>query len=151
MPSAATTVSGSGFAVSAASPATNDAVGFAALTYTSGDTCEITSIGDIGTSWSTTEDNTVCPGLKTKKKASEMADPFSLGLNYVKGDAMQAILDAAYQSKTDTVSVELTDPNGTDKTYFEAQVTKNTVTRGGDTDFIQVSLEFEFQDRPVNN
>jgi len=149
MSSSAQTTAGTTFGVTSASPTTKDLAGFAALTYNNGDKCEIISISAIETQWSTVADESLCTQLKTKQKASKSSSPVSIVLYYVKSDSMQAILNTAYDNKTDTVSVEITDPNGTDKTYFEAQVTKYSKQYGSSDEFIKLTVEFEFQSEPV--
>lgn len=142
MASLAQTVAGTQFAASAASPATYNAAGFAALTFTDGDTCEIVNIGDIGMEWNTSESNTICTDPIITKKSRAKMIPFMLTLNFVKGDTLQEMLSTAFASKTAVLSLEITDPNGTDKQWCTAQVSKLPKKFGGGEDFITTEVEF---------
>ena len=149
MSNSAQTSAGTTFGVTAAQPTTRDLAGFAALTYNTGDKCEITRISEVSTSWSTVTDETLCADLKTKQKATESSEPVSIELYFVKSDTMQNILLTAFNQKTGLVSIEITDPNGTDKTYFVAQVTKYKKAYGKSDEFIKLTIELEFQHKPV--
>lgn len=151
MASLAQTVAGATFAASTAAPATYTAAGFAALTFTGGDTCEIVNIGDVGMEWTTAESNTICTDPVVTKKSRKKMMPFMITLNYVKDDALQVMLDTAFASKTAVLSLELTDPNGTDKQYCQAQVSKKPKKFGGGEDFITVEVEFLPQGEWVAN
>jgi hypothetical protein len=152
MASAATAIAGTQFAATAATPTTNDTnatTGFPSLTYTAGDTCEIVDLGEVGYDWNTSESNTICTDPVTRKKTRKVMKPFTLTLNFVKGDALQGILDTAFKSQSSTISIQITLPNGTDKLWCQVQTTKFPITFGSGEDNITVPVEFEPQNEWV--
>lgn len=151
MSNSAQTTAGTKFGVTSAAPANRDLAGFSALTYNYGDQCEVTSIGTIGSSWSTVEDESLCTGVKTKQKASQSSEPISISLYLVKSDTMQQILQAAYDNKVGLVSVQILYPNGSDSIYFQAQVTKFNRIFGSSDEFIKLDIDLEYQHLPIEN
>lgn len=112
---------GQTFSVSAAAPATHDIAGFAALTWTAQDSCAIVDASKLGGTWSQHEDNTLCTDGSGTRKGKRLFGSYSPVIKYNKGDLVAVILQAAYESATDQISVLVTLSNG-DKRYFEAQV-----------------------------
>lgn len=151
MASVGQTVAGTNFSASASLPSTYDATGFGALTFTAGDTCEIVDVGEIGYEWTTAESNTICTDPVVTKKSRKKMSPFTLTLNYVKGDALQDILEASFASKTSVISIKVTEPNGTDVQWCTAQVSKFGKVFGGGEDFITRTVEFMPQNDWVYN
>lgn len=114
-----TTAAGSGLAISAAAPATQNEAGYEALTFT-----EIGGIEKIGTIGATTAKVEFQPlkGPKQKHKGSTDYGSLQPSLAHDKDDAGQTLLrTAAEPDNIALYSYEVTYPNG-DKRYFQGRV-----------------------------
>lgn len=131
---------GLSFAVSSASPATHDVVGFAALTWTAQDSCAIVDAGLLGDTWSEHEDNTLCTDGSGTVKGKRSFGAQTLQVKYYKGDAVAVILKAAFENVSDTVSVLITLSNG-DKRYFEAMVSQHDEVFGGTGSDVEATVK----------
>lgn len=113
------TGAGSSIAISVAAPATQDAAGYAALTYTEGGNCE--KIGTIGATFAKTEFQPL-KGPKQKLKGS--ADYGSLQPSFAvdDSDAGQTLFRTAADDETNALfSFRVTKQNGA-KRYFQGRV-----------------------------
>ncbi len=121
------TTAGSTFAISASLPATLDAAGYNALTYTV--VGEVTDIGEVGREYNLVNHNPVATRKTQKLKGSY--DPGTINLQFGRDftDAGQALMFTASRSDA-TYSVRITLQNGK-KLYFQALVTTFKTTMGG--------------------
>lgn len=109
---------GSTLKISAATPATFDATGYAALTFTN--VAEITDLGEFGREYALITHNPVGSRGTVKKKGSFNEGTMALQLALDTDDAGQILVKAASLSDAD-YSFQITTQNG-DKYYFQAQV-----------------------------
>ena len=113
------TAAGSVLAISAAQPATEDAAGYAALTYT--DVSYTSNMGDLGASYNKVEFQPL-NGPKLKLKGSRDEGMLNPTLALDDGDAGQALLQTASDDGTNTYySFKLTLPDGAIR-YFQGTV-----------------------------
>lgn len=117
---------GSTIAVTATAPATLDAAGFGALTYTT--VAEVTDIGVFGKTVSKVTHVPLSTGVTIKRKGVIDAGTITLKMARAPTDAGQTVLLAALDS-TATYSFCVTLQNGT-KLYFLALVMSYTTTVG---------------------
>jgi hypothetical protein len=114
-----TTAAGSALAISAGNPATNDAAGYAALTYT--EVGQIDKIGAIGAVFAKVEFQPL-KGAKQKHKGSRDNGSLSPTLAHDESDAGQALLRTASDDATSKLySFLVTYPTGA-KRYFGGRV-----------------------------
>ena len=120
-----TTAAGSALAISAASPATFDATGYAALTFT--EIGQIDKIGSIGAAFAKTEFKPL-KGATQKHKGSVDYGTLQPSMAYDESDAGQTLLRTAADDKTSKLySFMVTYPTGA-KRYFQARVFGNPET-----------------------
>lgn len=112
------TSAGTTIAISAATPATFDSTGYAALTFT--DLGEATDLGEFGREYALVTHNPVGSRGTVKKKGSFNEGTMTVQLGLDTDDAGQIIAKAAALSDND-YSFEVTTQNG-DVYYFQAQV-----------------------------
>ena len=115
---ASTTAAGTTIAISAATPATQDAAGYAALTFT-----EISGVEQIGTIGATTNKVEFQPlkGPKEKHKGSTDYGSLQPAIAHDESDAGQILLrTSAEPNNNDLYSFAVTLPNG-DKRYFRGR------------------------------
>ena len=126
-------------AISAGAPATNDATGFAALTYTT--IGEITNAGELAQQWGMAEHVPLSNGLTEKYKTTRNAgtQTFELGLDT--DDAGQILAKAAMLS-TANYSFKQTMPNG-DVYYSRGLVTNFSSTPGDAGAIASASITIE--------
>lgn len=120
------TSAGSTLKISAATPATFDAAGYAALSFTS--VGEVTNFGEFGRAYNLVTHNPVGNRGTVKKKGSFNEGSISLQLGLDTDDAGQILLKAASLSDND-YSFLVTTQNG-DKYYFQAQTLSFKVNVG---------------------
>jgi hypothetical protein len=113
--------------VSASTPATWDAAGYAALTYTT--VGEITNFGEFGRIYNLVTHNPVSNRGTVKKKGSFNEGQMALQLGLDTDDTGQILMKAASLSDND-YSVLVTTQNG-DKYYMQVQVMSWKVNVGG--------------------
>lgn len=124
---ASTTAAGTALAISVASPATLDATGYAALTYT--EVGNIEKIGAIGATYNKVE-FTPLKGPKKKFKGSRDNGSLQPSLAHDDEDAGQTILRAAAANLTDLYSFKVTYPDGAIR-YFRGRVFSDAETVDG--------------------
>ncbi|PTR17501.1 hypothetical protein C8R31_101665 [Nitrosospira sp. Nsp2] len=112
------TSAGTTLKISAAAPATFDAAGYAALTFTN--VAEITDLGEFGREYALVTHNPIGSRGTVKKKGSFNEGTMALKLGLDTDDAGQILIKAASLSDND-YSFQITSQNG-DKYYFQAQV-----------------------------
>lgn len=130
---------GTTLGISASAPATFDAAGYAALTFTN--VAEITDLGEFGREYALITHNPIGSRGTVKKKGSFNEGTMALQLALDNEDAGQVLMKAAALSDAD-YSFMITMQNG-DKSYFQAQV-MNFKTNLGQVDSItaaSVNLE----------
>ena len=121
------TSAGTTFKVSASTPATWDAAGYAALTYTT--VGEITNFGEFDRVYNLVTHNPVSNRGTVKKKGSFNEGQMALQLGLDTDDTGQILMKAASLSDND-YSVLVTTQNG-DKYYMQVQVMSWKVNVGG--------------------
>lgn len=128
------TVASSKLYVSAAAPATFNAAGFVALTWT--EVGDITNMGSVrGREYSTSTASTIGDAQDREKKGSFKLPNADFECLWVEDDAGQVIIEAA--SKDYTVpSFKLVKQNG-DIRYFTAQVMKFVENNGTSNDSVK--------------
>jgi hypothetical protein len=130
---------GSTFSISAGVPATKDAAGFAALTYTKiGD---VTDLGQIGPSSSVLLVNPLDDNNTYKLKGSRNNGKIALKMNRAPGDPGQTLLIAAEQS-TAPYSAKIVLQTGT-ILYFQVLVMSFTTTVGGQNSITAADADCE--------
>ena len=122
------TTAGTTLGISAGVPATFDAAGFAALTFTN--IGEITEIGgDIGRVYNVVNHNPIASRATVKMKGSYQSGSLQLTLAIDADDAGQTLAQAALNSDA-KYSFKLTLQDGTIK-YFQGIVTSFPINPGG--------------------
>lgn len=121
------TTAGSQFKISASLPASLDAAGYNALTYTL--VGEVVDMGEVGKSFNIVNHNPVS-SRKTKKLKGSY-DPGSVTLQYARdySDAGQSMLKTASDSDA-SYSIQIITQSGK-ILYFQALVTSFTTSMGG--------------------
>jgi hypothetical protein len=113
------TGAGSSIAISVAAPATQDAAGFAALTFTEAGNCE--KIGSIGATFGKTEFQPL-KGAKQKLKGSPDYGSLQPSFAHDETDAGQALFRTAADDEVNALfSFKVTYQNGA-KRYFQGRV-----------------------------
>ena len=105
--------------VSAGVPATNDATGYAALTYTA--VGEINSIGDLVTKHATTTFVNFCTNKSSVVKGVEEVIMFQMVVGNDRDDAGQTLMTTARQNLTGKYAFKMVESNG-DIQYFRGFV-----------------------------
>jgi len=114
-----TTAAGSALAISAANPATEDAAGYAALTYT--EVGQIEKIGAVGSVFAKVEFQPL-KGPKQKHKGSVDYGSLAPSLAHDDDDAGQTLLRTAADDATSALySFQVTYPSGA-KRFFQGRV-----------------------------
>jgi hypothetical protein len=112
------TAAGSALAISAGVPATQDAAGYAALTYT--EIGQIEKIGAIGSAFAKVEFQPL-KGAKQKHKGSVDYGSLAPSLAHDEADAGQTLLRTAAEAQTALYAFKVTYPDGA-KRYFQGRV-----------------------------
>lgn len=137
--SLAFTTAGTILRVSATLPATNDAPGFAALTYTT--VGEVVDLGSYGKKYNLVSHNPIDDRKTVKRKGSYNSGTMSLKMARVPSNAGQAILVTASNSDA-AIAVKITLQNGTIN-YFQAMVMGYTVDLGSVDTITGSSVDLE--------
>lgn len=124
--SGAQTSAGTTLHISATAPATYNATGFAALTWT--EIGEITDLGEFGRQYNLVTHNPLNDRRTVKRKGSYNDGTINAQMARVPADAGQAILKTAVDSD-DSYSIKVTLQNG-DLFYTTAQIMSYTVNVG---------------------
>lgn len=143
---ASTTAAGTGLAISAASPATEDATGYAALTFT-----EVGQVEQLGAFGSTTEVVNFQPlkGVLQKYKGPNNSGAISPSLAHDDEDAGQTLLRTAANDDSSTLySFEVTFPDGA-KRYFQGRVFGYPETVGAANSMLMANPSIEISTKVV--
>ena len=128
-------LSGATLGFSAASPATDDEAGYEALTFTSLPAAQIADFAGFDDSWETKVDDSYSTSGAKERKLRKMFGQIPMTLKYDKTNtALYGILETAYASQTDAVSVKFLSSNGVDAKYFTALVLKANFKGGSSSD-----------------
>lgn len=114
--------------VSASLPATFDAAGYAALTYTQ--VGELESIGEINVNHATVTFQNLCSGKTSTLKGAEEPISVAIGVAIDRDDAGQTIMTTARKSLTAKVAIKISEANG-DVVYMHGFVMSDTINYGG--------------------
>jgi hypothetical protein len=124
--------------VSAALPATFDAAGYGALTFTQ--VGELESIGEINVRHAAITFQNMCTGKTSTLKGAEEAVAVTLGVALDRDDAGQSIMATARKSLTTKVSVKILEANG-DIVFFHGFVMSDTIVYGGINEIKKANYE----------
>lgn len=133
------TTAGTTFKVSASTPATFNAAGYAALAWTT--VGEVTDLGEFGREYALVTHNPIASRGTVKKKGSFNEGSLTLQLGLDTDDAGQIILKAAQNSDAD-YSFLVTMQNG-DKYYFQSQVMSFKVGAGTVDNIVGATVQLE--------
>lgn len=125
--------------ISASTPATFDAAGYTALSFTN--IGEITNLGEFGREYALITHNPIGNRGTVKRKGSFNEGTMALQLALDTDDAGQILAKAASLSDND-YSFEVTTQNG-DKYYFQGQVMSFKVGLGSVDDITSASINLE--------
>lgn len=137
--SLAFTSAGTTLRVSASLPATNDAAGFAALTYTL--VGEVVDLGSYGKKYNLVTHNPIDDRKTVKRKGSYNSGTLAMKMARVPANAGQAILVTASGSDT-AISFKITLQNGTIN-YFQGLVMGYTTDLGSVDQITSASVDVE--------
>jgi hypothetical protein len=138
---------GTVISVSAGAPATKDATGYGALTYT--EVGELTSFGDISDSFSVQTAMLLKDGFEKKAKGGRSIGEIAMeALGGVTADAGYAILKTNHEAPRDQVTLKIVDGGG-DIAYLHGFVSGVTIGGGSASDIKNVSLTFQPNELPV--
>lgn len=143
-----TTAAGSAIAISAATPATFDLAGFAALTYT--DIGGVEKIGTIGATFAKVEFQPL-KGAKQKYKGSPDYGSLQPSAAWDETDAGQVLLNAAAADETNKLySFKVTKPDGALR-YFQARVFGNPENIDGADSIVMGNATIEITTKTVKS
>ena len=114
--------------VSASLPATFDAAGYDALTYTQ--VGELEAIGEINVRHAAVTFQNMCSGKTSTLKGAEEPVAITIDVALDRDDAGQTIMATARKSLTSKVSVKVAEANG-DIVFFHGFVMSDTINYGG--------------------
>lgn len=142
---------GTCLSVSASLPATYDAAGFEALTFT--EVGEIETIGGMEIRRNTGTFTGLCSSNSTTIKGARQAMTISVVAALDEDDAGQVLMIASEAEKSELYSFCVTESNGV-KNYFVGTVIAAGKTFGGDTDPVRAPYDIAVQsvpemDRPI--
>lgn len=140
------TNAGATFSVSAAAPATYNAAGYAALTFTPATSAEIENYQGPNPEWDTVTDNSYSTADKADQKTGRRLGNGSINLKYKKTNtAFWDIIEAADIDKNAILSVQYAHDNGVDLRWYTIQVSKAGEVQGGADDFLMREIGMLFQ------
>jgi hypothetical protein len=139
------TAAGTTFKVSASLPATVDAAGFGALTYTL--VGEVTDAGEVGGSYGEATHTPLDSRLVQRLKTSFDAGTQTVQLAVSDSDAGQGILLTALHSD-DNIAVEITLPDDT-KIYYIGLVTSFPYNIGSVDTIVNTSVTMAINSKPL--
>lgn len=129
------------FSLSAGTPATFDAAGFAALTWS--EVGEVKTGGDFGKTFQVITSQVLSRRGTTKKKGTFDAGMLNLAMEIDPDDAGQTLAETASDSDDD-YSVKITLQDGTPY-YLRGLVTEFKTTIGGPNDMLVGSIKVDLQ------
>lgn len=135
------TTAGSTFKISASLPATYDATGYNALTYTA--VGEVTDMGEVGREYNVVNHNPISARRTLKIKGSYNAGTISLQFGRDFTDAGQTLLTAAVASDN-AYSVQITLQNGK-KLYFTGLISSFKTSIGSVDQITAATANIELQ------
>lgn len=139
------TSAGTDISICANAPATYDAIGFAALTWTS--IGEVTELGEFGRVYNIVKLNLLKDRRTVKRKGSYDDGTVAAQMARVPDDAGQAILVAAVNSDA-SYSIKITLQDGT-KFYFSAQISSYTTNVGNVDQITSATVNFEIDNNII--
>ena len=131
------TGSGTCVSVSASNPATHNAAGFAALTYTQ--LGELESLGEINIRHDSASFANLCTGKTTIIKGAEQGIEFDITVAMDRDDAGQAIMTTARKGLNDKVAIKIVD-NAGDTVYVLAYVMGERIAGGAGVNDVRMNV-----------
>lgn len=138
-------ISGATLSISAALPATYDAAGYAALTYT--EIGEIENFGNHGVTANITEFTPVSTAVVTKIKGAKNYGTMSLMIGSIPSDDGQILVEAAAESNNH-YSAKLEYPDG-EIHYMDVLVAKKEYQDGAVNDVSKIATDLAICRKPV--
>lgn len=132
---------GTTLGLSASAPATYNAAGFAALTFTN--VGEIKNLGEFGKTFALITSSVLSRRGDRKKKGSFNAGQLSFSVELDNADTGQTLLQTALDADAD-YSVAVTLQNG-DAYYLRGLVVKFTPAVGGNSEMVMANVTIELQ------
>lgn len=129
------TGTGTCISVSIGIPATHDAAGFAALTYTT--LGELESVGEAELSHEAVSFTNLCTGKTSIAKGSEQQIEIPISVAQDRDDAGQALMTTARKSLTQVMAIRVADSAG-DTQYFRALVLGEKILGGAGANDIRM-------------
>ena len=139
------TSAGTDISICANAPATYNAIGFSALTWTS--IGEVTELGEFGRVYNIVKLNLLKDRRTVKRKGSYDDGTVAAQMARVPDDAGQAILVAAVNSDS-SYSIKVTLQDGT-KFYFSAQISSYTTNVGNVDQITSATVNFEIDNNII--
>lgn len=131
------TGSGTCVSVSASTPATHNAAGFTALTYTQ--LGELESLGEINIRHDSASFANLCTGKTTIIKGAEQGIEFDITVAMDRDDAGQAIMTTARKGLNDKVAIKIVD-NAGDTVYVLAYVMGERIAGGAGVNDVRMNV-----------
>lgn len=131
------TGSGTCVSVSASTPATHNAAGFAELTYTQ--LGELESLGEINIRHDSASFANLCTGKTTIIKGAEQGIEFDITVAMDRDDAGQAIMTTARKGLNDKVAIKIVD-NAGDTVYVLAYVMGERIAGGAGVNDVRMNV-----------
>lgn len=131
------TGTGTCVSVAASTPATHDANGFSALTYTQ--LGELETVGEINIRHESINFTNLCTGKTSLSKGAEQGVEFDIGVAMDRVDAGQAIMTSARKSLTQKVSLKIVDSAG-DTVYLLAYVMGERIAGGAGPNDVRLNV-----------
>lgn len=133
-----TQYSGSGtcVSISAAAPASHDATGFSALTWTA--LGELETLGEINIRHDSISFASLCSGKTTIIKGSEQGIEVDIGVAMDRKDAGQALMTTARKSLTARMAIKIVDSAG-DTVYVLAYVMGERIAGGAGVNDVRMN------------
>ena len=138
-------VTGTLFAISAGLPATYDATGYAALTYTT--VGEVEDIGSEDATKATQQFTPIATSVVTKVPGPIDYGKRTVVLGHLPSDAGQVLMKAAFKSNN-RYSVKITFPD-TEVRYYDVLVTKFGTSGGKAGELARVTSEIDICREPI--
>ena len=139
------TSAGTDISICANAPATYNAIGFAALAWTS--IGEVTELGEFGRVYNIVKLNLLKDRRTVKRKGSYDDGTVAAQMARVPDDTGQAILVAAVNSDS-SYSIKVTLQDGT-KFYFSAQISSYTTNVGNVDQITSATVNFEIDNNII--
>ena len=146
---ASLTYAGTTLAIANALPATDDQAGYEALAWDAGE-CALQGVPGIMREWAKVTETLVCKDTNSSVKGAAQWQDMTFTFSDKPGDAAQAIYTALEATRDGVGSFRMILPGNAGTIYFQAQVSKFSLTEGGgQNDIVSKGVELLIQTTPV--